>query len=290
MENDLEKLENVFGKVSRADAQYEVYASAKHYPHMTTVFIPNTPYTKMIPFMEEHIDDLDVEDWDGRVISSSNKTSNEDNLERSIRRTKTLISDYVLCNEFDLFATFTFSPEKTTDRFNPNLVKLQMANWLKNQRKATRNGKFPYLIVPEFHADRRALHFHALFKNYTGVLTETDKTSKGRPVFYFKGYTLGYNSAVPIDNIEKVSSYVKKYITKDMPQFHGQHRFWVTKGLKKPRLEDNPSDWYLRETPQRVFPNEYGRIVTFLNSQVPASESHSLTEDSPELASLEQED
>ncbi len=265
MEDDLEKLENVFGKVSRADAQYEVYASAKHYPSITTVFIPNTPYIKMIPFMEEHIDDLDVEDWDDRVLHSTNKTSNEDNLDRSIRRTKTLISDYVLCNEFDLFATFTFSPKKTTDRTNPNTVKLQMANWLKNQRKSSRNGKFPYLIVPELHKDGVSLHFHALFSKYTGTLIESGKNSKGRPVFYFKGYTLGFNSAVNIDNIEKISSYVKKYIIKDMPQFRGQHRFWSSYGLQKPRLEDNPSDWYLRETPQRVFENEYGRILTFLN-------------------------
>lgn len=282
MEDDLNNLQSVFGKVSKTEASYQVYASAKYYPHLTTVFVPNEPYTKMIPFMEEHPDDDDVEDWTGRVLSSNSKTSNEDNLSRSIRRTRTLISDYVLCNEFDLFATFTFSPEKTADRFNPNIVKLQMANWLKNQR--SRNGKFPYLIVPEHHKDGKALHFHALMRNYTGVLTETGNNSKGRTVYYFKGYTLGFNSAVKIDNVEKVSSYVKKYITKDMPQFRGQHRFWATTGLKRPRIEDNPSDWYLHQTPQREYQNEYGRILYFVNSPSSATQVDSLTEDSSELA------
>lgn len=39
----------------------------------------------------------------------------ESNLERSIRQTKTTITDYVLSNNFEIFATFTFSPKKSID-------------------------------------------------------------------------------------------------------------------------------------------------------------------------------
>ena len=37
----------------------------------------------------------------------------QDYLEKSINRTKTKISDYVLCNNFSHFATFTFDPKNS---------------------------------------------------------------------------------------------------------------------------------------------------------------------------------
>jgi hypothetical protein len=260
MNKDTKNIEKIFGKVTKIEASYEVFASAKYYPHFIKVFIPNDPYRKMIPFMEEIKDEIDTEDWKSRVIDST-KTSNETHLERSIRRTRTLISDYSLCNEFELMATFTFSPKKTRDRYNPDLIKSQMNNWLKNEK--TRKGNFPYLIVPEFHKDGKALHFHALIKDYPGRLTDSGKRINGRKAYNFKSYTLGINSAVKIDSTEKVSSYVMKYITKDMPLFHAKHRFWATKGLEKPKVVDNPSDWYLKHKPLRTYANEYGRLLYF---------------------------
>ncbi len=279
MNNDLNKIESIFGKIKKIDASYEVRASAKYYPHHTKVFIPNVPYRKMIPFMEQRIDDLDdiVEDWDTRVIADS-KTSTEDNLERSIRRTKTLISDYVLCNDFDIFATFTFSPKKTADRTDTRTVKRQMSNWIKNQK--ARNSNFAYLIVPEFHKDGKSLHFHALIHDYPGELIDSGNRINGRKSYNFKSYTLGINSAVKIDDRHKVSNYVKKYITKDMPQFPGKHRFWSSTGLERPRVEDNPSEWYLQAKPQRVYENEYGCTLYFITDSSQATESHSLTEGS----------
>lgn len=260
MEDDLARIEKIFGKVKQVDSEYEVFASAKIYPKLIKVFIPNHPYKKQVPFMEPHIDELDgeVEDWATRVETSELRQI--ENLIRSLRRSKTLISDYVLCNEFDLFATFTFSPEKS-DRFNPDAVKLQMANWLRNQRNRT--GRFKYLIVPEFHKDRKALHFHALLKDYKGELVEAGRTHKGRQLYHFKNYTLGFNSAVPIDDVEKVSSYVKKYLTKDMPQFRDKRRFWNSLNLAKPRVIDNPENIDGIGVPDHVFTNEYGRILYY---------------------------
>jgi hypothetical protein len=261
MDDDLENIIKVFGKIQQAEARYEVTASAKIYPNIVKIFIPKTPYYKNIPYIEEHIDDLDglVEDWPTRVKQTLG--SDEDNIERSLRRTKTLISDIVLCNEFDLFATFTFDPEKTTDRNNPRLIKIQMSNWLRNQRK--RNGKFKYLIVPEFHKDRKAIHFHALLQGYPGQLTDSGRNHKGRRIYHFSGYTLGFNTAVQIDNPEKVSSYVRKYITKDMPQFSGQHRFWASSGLQRPKVIDNPDSSLYSGTLLRTYENEYGQILYY---------------------------
>jgi hypothetical protein len=255
MDDELNRLEPVFGKVSRAESHFRVIRTAKVYPRLIKVFEPTLPYLKKIPFMEDHEDDFYVEDWPTREINS--KTSNEDNLERALRQSKTTISDLTLCNGFELFATFTFSPEKS-DRLNPVAVKIQMANWLRNQRK--QHGKFHYLIVPEFHKDGKALHFHALLKEYRGILIDSGKYIKGRRAYNFKSYTLGINSAVWIDDIQKVSGYVKKYITKDMPQFRGQHRFWTSTGLKRPLVIDNLDSTLLGGEVLWAFENEYGRM------------------------------
>lgn len=260
MDSSVKQLELIFGKVERVDAHFEVYASAKYYPKTVKVFIPNHPYLKKIPFMEVREDKDGIEDWTIRVIKSE-KISNESNLDRSIRKTKTTIMDLVLCNEFDSFATFTFSPKKTKDRGNAYNVKKQIQNWFKNIKK--RNGKFAYLLVPEFHKDGKSLHFHVLMKNYPGELIDSGKKINGRTAYNIKSYTLGHSSLVFIDNLEKVSYYVSKYIVKDMPQIFGAHRFWASHGLKRPPVVDNPAGWYRHAKPLDVYTNDYGSFLTF---------------------------
>lgn len=152
----------------------------------------------------------------------------EDSLIRSLRRSKQLISDVVLCNDFDLFCTFTFK----SDRQNIELCKSKMSNWLQSQRKQW--GRFGYLIVPEFHKDGQSLHFHALLQGYNGKLEDSGKLINGRTAYNIKSYRNGFSTAVRIDNRDAVSNYVKKYITKDMPQFNGKKRFWLSTGLNRP--------------------------------------------------------
>jgi hypothetical protein len=157
----------------------------------------------------------------------------------SLRRTKTRLRDLVVSNGFDLFCTFTFAH----DRQNVDHLKKQMQFWLANQQ--SRTGKFDYLIVPEFHKDGKSIHFHALFKNYQGIIQPSGhRTKGGRPTYNFKSYRLGFNTAVKIgtepEDIQKVGHYVGKYITKDMPQFNGKKRYWCSQGLIRPVKVTNP--------------------------------------------------
>jgi len=152
----------------------------------------------------------------------------------SVRRTKTRISDIVICNNFDLFATFTFKQ----DRQDIKKCKEKMSNWLHSQQKL--HGKFRYLIIPEFHKDKKSIHFHALINAYKGKLAETTIKQRGRKIYNFSGYRSGFSTAVKIDDLDKVSSYVKKYITKDMPHFSGQKRYWHSAGLIMPTKINNP--------------------------------------------------
>lgn len=270
-------LKNIIKDKTELEVSFEVRAKASYYPSQTIVYIPNRPFTKIKNLYE----------LANKNTKPKKGKQNVEDIERSIRRTKKNIKDYALCNAFELFATFTFSPEKTKDRADVATVKKQMSNWLKNQNK--RSGKFGYLIVPEFHKDGKSLHFHALLTGYKGKLTPSGTRIHNRPAYNFKSYKLGHNSAVFIDDISKVSSYVRKYITKDMPLFPGKHRFWCSKGLKLPQVEYNPPEWYLAQTPDWSYQSDYGLTLCFLKHTAVFTGSRNITEDSAKLSLTESE-
>lgn len=202
---------------------FDLHELVKVYPTKTKLILYKQPNPTRIKGYEDSIPNLNATQ-DINPTPSALETP----LERSIRRSKQLISDIVLCNEFELFTTFTFSK----DRQDIELCKSKMSTWLKNQKRL--HGKFNYLIVPEFHKDLKSIHFHALISDYRGKLVDSGKTINGRTNFNISSYRSGFSTAVKIDNTDKVSSYVKKYITKDMPTFSNKKRFWLSTGLKRP--------------------------------------------------------
>jgi hypothetical protein len=155
--------------------------------------------------------------------------------EDSIRRTKTNISDIILCTNFELFVTFTFKE----DRQDILKTKKKMSLWLKQQQQI--HGKFEYILVPEFHKDGKAIHFHGLLRGYKGQLKDSKKVQNGRTIYNIESYKKGFTTAVEIDNSDKVANYVKKYITKDMPLLPGKKRYWVSTGIKRPDVYLNPN-------------------------------------------------
>jgi len=202
---------------------HDLHELVKLYPHKS----------KLILYKNENIQRKAGYEDSLPVLPSSKDTyanpqATEDSLDRSIRRSRQLITDVVLCNDFELFATFTFKK----DRQDIDLCKRKMSTWLKNQKRI--HGVFKYLIVPEFHKDGKSLHFHALLQNYRGNLTDSGKYINSRKAYNFGGYQSGHTTAVKIDNMEAVSLYIRKYITKDMPTFAGKKRFWLSTGLNRP--------------------------------------------------------
>lgn len=192
--------------------------------------------------------------------TSSNGLANEENseerdyLEKSINRTKTKISDYVLCNNFSHFATFTFSPEKVKNRYDFVEMSKLLKNWLKTeQQNHERNHgfKFKYLIVPERHKDG-AWHFHALLENYQNAcadfyssknpfITVSEIKTAKRFAYrkYLVRYTLGRSEIAPIRDKTKMANYIKKYITKSLIVEPNVKRFWSSRNLEKPELVEN---------------------------------------------------
>lgn len=230
------------------EAHIIVQNFAKFYPNgKIKLFSYSKPFYKRKEGYEPHEPPKGFTTTTSAAVEASTRGSSA---ERSLRRTKTLISDIVLCTEFDMFATFTFKK----DRQDILKCKRKMSDWLKDQQKQW--GKFEYLIVAEFHKDGKSLHFHALLKNYKGQLTKTNKKINNRTAYNIKSYQKGFSTVIKIDNVEKVASYIKKYITKDMPSTGlNKKKFWNSKNLKRPLIEYNinPQLYQLTEVYQKEF-------------------------------------
>lgn len=259
-----------------------IKAQATYYPDMVQVYIPKHPIKTnkgfdgkagLTPFPDDEA--LEYIELSSKFDELANQQianlESETDLERSLRRAKKRIGDYILCNDFELFATFTMNSHHG-DREDSELSRNKLMGWLKNQRN--RNGKFRYIVVPEFHSDKKALHFHALIGGYTGTVRQAinPKTNRpliqnGKPTYQIPGYKLGYTNVKLIgteqEDKTRLSAYLKKYITKDMPVFEGKQRYWVSKGLELPNIENNPEPWYQNVEPDWWCEFENGTLLRF---------------------------
>lgn len=154
----------------------------------------------------------------------------------SLKRTKTLIRDLVLANEFDLFCTFTFDPDKV-DRFSYPACWGKFQRWIHNQHLKSPDIK--YLVVPEQHKNG-AWHFHVLLGEYHGTLKDSGHFSaSGSKVYNVTSYRSGFSTACYIKDKEVVSQYLMKYITKDFIKQFNQRRFTCSRNLIRPKRTVN---------------------------------------------------
>lgn len=168
----------------------------------------------------------------------------------SIARTRIAISDLCICNQFDLFCTFTFDPRRI-DSFNIRYCRMFMNHWCRNA-KQRHSPNLKYLIVPELHESGR-IHFHALLRGFNGELRDSKLSNHGRKVYNVKNWRFGYSTAVKIDNIVAVSRYIRKYITKDMILFPGAKRYFCSQNLIRPTKQTNMLvDWIDRVAPDKI--------------------------------------
>jgi len=175
------------------------------------------------------------------------------NEQRSLERSKMKISDLLLSNNFDLWVTITFNcndcPGNCTNtpcicticyRHDIEFQKKRLSKWIHNYRNKYK--KFKYLLVPELHKNG-ALHFHGVFYDFPDehlVKATNRKTNrKLNNTYNIKDFQLGFTKIQKIKSKRKVSSYIKKYITKDMITFNGKKRYWHSTGLKQPKYTYN---------------------------------------------------
>ena len=246
-----------------------IYSYATYYPGMVRLFVPNSPRLVFRPEVESYGEPKK------RVKGDKGGISEED-LERSVRQSRKTLRDLLLRNKFDWFVTLTIAE----DRHDAEKSVTKVLTWLKNQRQ--RNGAFRYVMVTERHKDG-ARHFHAVFGDYPGKMVRAinPKTGKplrqhGRQIYNLVEYRSGFSTAKCIggklEDRQKVSSYIAKYITKDMVAEFGKKRYWRSRGLQQSVKERNPI-WYaasptaLNIKPDRVYEMEYGKILTYYHPE-----------------------
>lgn len=138
----------------------------------------------------------------------------------NIHRAKSKIFDIAYLNHFDYFVTLTFNAE-LHDRTDAKKILHTVRQYTRNIRKYDKS--FSYLIIPEYHHDKKAIHLHGLFKASERLrLTASGHNLKDKTIYNLSSWKFGFSTALPLDgNRLAVSKYITKYITKDCRKIFG---------------------------------------------------------------------
>lgn len=168
----------------------------------------------------------DVHKWGYRKVNDS-PTRAPYNLEGNARgrsRARGKLYDLVRCNwDLDCMITLTLDPKRVDRTAYPDIIKA-LSVWLANR---VRRDGLKYVVVPEYHEDGEAIHFHglcnfdALHTTYSGV------RKKGRYIYNIDDFPLGFTAAVKLGctdaDRQAVAAYVCKYITKGGKKVGGRY-------------------------------------------------------------------
>ena len=168
------------------------------------------------------------------------KESKEHSEQSSLSRTKQKIYNYAFSNDWSngLFFTITFDP-KQVDSFDYDKCCKRLHQFLKNIKD--QNPDFKYIFVPEFHKSGR-IHFHGIGTNCDRLKLEDSGIKKNGKKIYnvnSKTFRYGFTTVSKIEDTQKVSSYITKYITKEMiTATKGKHRYLCSRNLDTAEVEN----------------------------------------------------
>lgn len=150
----------------------------------------------------------------------------------SYARTKNMIYYLARSNIWTHFVTLTFS-SAFVDRYDYDACAKKLKIWLDALRRDC-GGQLKYLLVPELHKDG-AIHFHGLFSGFPEMqLVDSGHTYNGRKVYNWQTYKWGWSTVTVIDDSNKASGYLTKYVTKDLLAVsEGRKRYWASRNLDK---------------------------------------------------------
>lgn len=201
------------------------------------------------------------------------KVDEEENFERSIRRTKKNIKDIVYNNDFDYFTTFTFKRDSENkynriDITKTNNVMPMFKNFIKKIHMYQKRNNMPmmkYLMIFEKHKDG-VIHLHAFLKNVPpAYLSDSGRRDGSKKIYNVKGWPHGFSTAVPlvyadIDSKAKMANYITKYVSKDLEiNFEkNERRYYCSTGLSRARILYNFTKEQLQEIELTdIYENEF---------------------------------
>ncbi len=161
----------------------------------------------------------------------NNTIINPEKLEQNIIRAKGKILEYGLCNPWEMFVTLTISSEKHDRADLPSYYK-KFSQYLRNLRKKT-GADIKYLFIPELHKDKKNWHMHGLMSGVpANQLKRRDNGYLTWPAYEEK---FGFISLDLLRDKQKASSYITKYITKELAfAITDRHAklYYCSRGLK----------------------------------------------------------
>jgi len=168
---------------------------------------------------------------------AQDKETPEQIRERTFKRSKTKLVDYINTNVFawaDKFG-YIFPGVFLTLTFADNITDIEIANneftafirRMNYEITGSIKAYLKYVVVIEFQK-RGAIHYHAIFFNLPLIGKERIKEIWGN----------GWIKIKAIDNVKDVGFYVTKYMSKnfDDERLKGHKCYFVSDGLKKPTV------------------------------------------------------
>lgn len=198
--------------------------------------------------------------------SSNSHKRNDKNVLRckykSIYRAKQNIIDLAYENApWDYFVTLTFDRKKTNANIYEEVVEKyhKFIDNIKHQSPG-----LMAIFAPEFHSDKTNYHIHGLIKNLDSKLIKNKfingkqiYDNRGRICYEFVNYNLGWSELTIPESQEAVSTYMEKYMTKDMIDLGFKKKYWRTYNLKVPKIQyaywdETDLKWYIKNPNTKV--------------------------------------
>lgn len=156
----------------------------------------------------------------------------------SKNRTIQKVYEVVRSNMWEYFVTLTFDPKKV-DSYNYAEVSKVLSVWL-HHLKERQAPDLKYIIVPELHKSGR-YHFHGLIADIGNMklIDSGHKTPSGDVIYNLGNYKLGFTTATKIKDVSRVSTYITKYITKELcTTTVNKKRYWCSRNLNEVDITD----------------------------------------------------
>lgn len=165
-------------------------------------------------------------------LSKMNWRSYDNKLLNNIARAKTNCFNIVLNNKFTFFFTQTIDSKFARTDLNQLINKFRYYN--KQLRKLYKED-FYYLIIPEYHKDKKNWHLHGFLSSAYGLDSYINKNG-------FLSVSaldnIGFNSISKIKNYTACCKYILKYITKEtaLTIKKGEHFYYCSKNLSRQNI------------------------------------------------------
>ena len=176
--------------------------------------------------------------------NQKNGSSTEEQLERyrekRVYKRQEQIRDLAYnFTDWEYFVTLTFNDEFMDNDYSHDKAIKLLTKWIDNQKH--QNPDMTYILVPELHKSGR-LHFHGLFARLKNWKLSPAVSPSGRAIikngsriYNLTNYKLGFTTVSMIKDIDKVSFYISKYMTKELLNLKNKKNFWHSKNLLYPQ-------------------------------------------------------